>query len=309
MISRRAMLQLLAAAAAHSATPKGPVVGFATGTYGMKTLSTQQALRAIAEIGYDGVEPCLISGWPMDPAKLSSSDRRAIRFLLGETGLAVPALLESLPITGDPAKRASNLERLKLAVDLGNELVPLTPPVVDTTIGGKSADWEEIKGTMADELHAWARVAEDAKTTVCFKPHVGNAVSSPERAIWLLKEVGSPRIRIIYDYSHFYLEGFSLASSLKQLLPYTSFISVKDAAGTAARPEFLLPGEGKTDYLEYFRLLRELRYSGYVGVEVSVMIQRKPKYQPIPAARLCYERLAPLFTRAGVERPPRNRAG
>ena len=164
MISRRSMLQSLAAAAVLGAAPKRPVIGFATGTYGMKTLSTQEALRAIAEIGFDGVEPCLITGWPADPAKLSAPDRRALRSVLGETGLAVPALLESLSITGVAAKRASNLERLKLAVDIGNELVPSTPPVIDTIIGGKTADWEKLKGTMADELHAWARVAEDAKT-------------------------------------------------------------------------------------------------------------------------------------------------
>jgi sugar phosphate isomerase/epimerase len=309
MISRRTMLQSLAAAAVLGAAPKSPVIGFAAGTYGMKMLSTQEALRTIAEIGYDGVEPCLIPGWPMEPAKLSAPDRRTLRSLLDETVLAVPALLESLSITGVPAKRATNLDRLKRAIDLGNELAPSNPPVIDSTLGGKSVDWEKLKGPMADELHAWARVGEDSKTTVCFKPHAGEAVNSPERTLWLLKEVGSPRIRIIYDYSHFYLEGFSLASSLKQLLPYTAFISVKDAAGTAAKPEYLLPGDGKTDYLEYFRLLKELRYSGFVGVEVSAMIQRKPDYQPVPAARLCYDRLAPLFARAGVARPVRRRAG
>ena len=84
---------------------------------------------------------------------------------------------------------------------------------------------------------------------------------------------------------------------------------MKDAAGTPAKPEYLLPGDGKTDYLEYFRLLKELRYSGFVGVEVSAMIQRRPEYKPVPTARLCYERLAPLFARAGVERPARKRAG
>jgi inosose dehydratase len=303
------MLQSLAVAAVLGAAPKSPVIGLAAGTYGMKTLSPQEALRTIAEIGYDGVEPCLITGWPSDSAKLSAPDRLNLRAVLGETGLAVPALLESLSITGVAAKRASNLERLKLAVDLGNELIPSTPPVIDTVIGGKTADWEKLKGTMADELHAWARVAEDSKTTICFKPHAAQAVNSPERAIWLLKEVGSPRIRIVYDYSHFYLEGFPLASSLKQLLPYTAFISVKDAAGTPAKAEYLLPGDGKTDYLEYFRLLKELRYSGFVGVEVSAMIQHRPEYKPVPTTRLCYERLAPLFARAGVERPARKPSG
>lgn len=303
VMSRRTMLQSLAAAAGHTAASAGRRIGFATGTYGMKMLSTQEALSAIAAIGYDGVELCLIAGWPTDPAKLSLPDRRALRSLLGDTGLAVPALLESLTITGVAAKRTANLERLKFALDLGNALVPGNPPVIDTVLGGKSADWERLKGPMVSELHAWSRVAEDAKTTVCFKPHAGDAVNTPERAIWLLKAVGSPRIRIIYDYSHFHLEGFTLASSLEQLLPYTPFIAVKDSAGTAVQPEYLLPGDGTTNYLEYFRLLKELRYGGFIGVEVSAMIFKKPGYQPLEAARHCYERLAPVFVLAGLERP------
>jgi len=288
-----------------AAASPGSVIGFAGGTYGMMMLSTEAAFRILAQIGYDGVEPCVIAGSPTDPARISSADRRTLRSLLTATGLAVPALLESLIITGDPAKRASNLERLNRAVEFGNELVPFHPPVIDTVLGGKSADWERLKGPMADELHAWARLGEEARTTVCFKPHAGQAVNNPERAIWLLKQVGSPRLRIIYDYSHFYLEGFSLESSLKQLLPYTAFISVKDSRGAPNKPEYLLPGDGDTDYLQYFRLLKEMRYSGCVGVEVSAMIHRKPGYQPVPTMRLCYERLAPVFAQAGIQRPRR----
>jgi len=80
---------------------------------------------------------------------------------------------------------------------------------------------------------------------------------------------------------------------------------VKDAVGTPAKHDYLLPGDGKTDYLEYFRLLKQVRYSGWVGVEVSAMIHTKPGYQPVPTARICYERLAPLFAKAGVKRPKR----
>ena len=184
-------------------------IGLAFGTYGMKTLTTEAALRTIARIGYDGVEPALMPGWPTDPAQLSAADRKTLRRLIGDLGLAVPAMLESLPLQGTPKSRAANLERLKRAVALGNELVPSSPPMIDTILGGKTADWERIKGRMVAELKDWAKVAEDGRTTVCFKPHAGDAVQSPDRALWLVREVGSPRIRIVYDYSHFYVEGLS----------------------------------------------------------------------------------------------------
>jgi sugar phosphate isomerase/epimerase len=283
-----------------------PRIGFATGTYGMKTMSTADALHTLAEIGYDGVQLCFIAGWPTDPAKLSATDRRELRKLIGDTGLGLPAVLEGLPYGNTPEKRAHNVERLKLAVDLANELAPSNPPVVDTILGGKSTDWDKLKGPLAEVLSEWAKVADASKTTVCFKPHADQAVDSPERAIWLLKQVNHPRIRIIYDYGHFFLEGFSLESSLHELFPYIAFVSIKDSARTASgKHEYLLPGDGKTDYLEYFKLLRQLRYSGYAGVEVSAMIHNQPGYEPVPTARLCYERLAPLMAKAGVKRPKR----
>lgn len=306
MISRRTLLMQSCVVPALLCASKGnPEIGFANGTYGMKTMATGDALRTLAEIGYDGVEVCCIEGWPTDPAKISESDRKELRKLIGDTGLGVPALLESLPVASTPEKRAANLERLRMAVALGNELVSSNPPVIDTILGGTTADWDKLKGPMVDILGEWAKVAESCKTTVCFKPHAAQAVNSPERALWLIKQVNSPKIRIIYDYSHFYVEGFPLESSLKELLPYIVFISVKDAVGTPAKHDYLLPGDGKTDYLEYFRLLKQVRYSGWVGVEVSAMIHTKPGYQPVPTARICYERLAPLFAKAGVKRPKR----
>jgi len=283
-----------------------PTIGLAFGTYGMKALTTEAALRTIARIGYDGVELAILPGWPTDPARMSAADRKDLRRLVGELGLAVPAMLESLPLQGTPKGRAVNLERLKRAVALGNELAPSSPPMLDTILGGKTADWEKIKGRMVDELKDWARVAEDRRTTVCFKPHAGDAVQSPERALWLVREVGSPRIRIVYDYSHFYVEGISLESSLRQLIAYAPFVVVKDSQGTPAKHAYLLPGDGHVDYLAYFRLLKELRYRGFVAVEISSMIHRKPDYRPVPTAELCYSRLGPLMSRAAIRRPDRD---
>ena len=54
-----------AAPAAHS------TIGLCIGTYGTKTLKTDEALRLIAETGYDGVEVALMPGWPTEPARIA----------------------------------------------------------------------------------------------------------------------------------------------------------------------------------------------------------------------------------------------
>jgi sugar phosphate isomerase/epimerase len=278
-------------------------VGLTIGTYGLKDLTTPDALRLIKETGYDGVQLALMPGYSTEPAKLSAEDRRTLRRQIEDFGLALPAMLESIPLTGAPDAKTKNLDRLKRAVELGNELTPSRPPYLDTILGRKSTDWEKVKDVMADELRAWVPVLESGNTTLVFKPHIGHAVNSPERSLWLIKAVGSPRIRIVYDYSHFYIEGFPLDGSLRELIAYSPFVVVKDSAGTLDKYDYLLPGDGKTDYLGYFRLLKELNYSGFVNVEVSAHIHRKPGYEPVPTTKLCYARLAPLMERAGLVRP------
>ena len=304
-ISRRAVLQMpLAVASGAGPRPAqpAPAIGLGFGTYGMKSLSTAEALRTLAETGYDAVEMALIPGWPTEPQRLSAGDRRDIRKMLADWKLALPALQESLPLSGTPQNRAANLERLKQATALANDLAHEKPPVVETIIGQRTADWDNVKGWMAEEMAAWAKVAKSAGVTVCFKPHAGQAVNTPERALWLLRQAASDRLRIVFDYSHFSLAGLPLADTLKQLLPFTALISVKDSAGTADKPQYLLPGDGKTDYVEYFTLLKQFGYAGFVVVEVSSMIHSKPGYQPVPTARLCYERLAGAFAKAGLRR-------
>ena len=291
---------LLAAAGKSS-----PTVGLTIGTSGMKDLATPDALRVIKETGYDGLQLCLMPGWPADPAKLSPENRRTLRRQIEDSGLALPSTIENISLKGTPDAKAKNLDRLKLAVELGNALVPSRPPYLDTILGRKKAEWETAKNAMVDELRTWVPILEGGNTTLTFKPHAGDAVQSVERVLWLINAVGSPRIRIVFDYSHFYVEGYPLEESLRQLITFTPLIVVKDSQGTSEKHDFLLPGDGKTDYLAYFRLLKELKYSGFVNVEVSAHVHRKPGYQPVSTAKLCYERLAPLMGRAGLVRPSR----
>ncbi|MBI4902155.1 MAG: sugar phosphate isomerase/epimerase [Acidobacteria bacterium] len=298
---RRTCLGLLGAAVLNGAN--AAPIGLAIGNYGMKSMSAVEATQAVAKLGYDGIEYALTDGWPTSPKVLTASARAELRKLLGDLGLGLPSLMESLPAGVNVMGRVKNMDRLKAAAQLAHELSPAKPPLVQTILGLKPADWDTKKQAIIDELRDWARLAESEQMTFCFKPHAGNAIHSPEQAIEVVQAVASPRIRINYDYSHMAVEGRPLEESLRQLLPHAAYVQVKDAKGTPEKYEYLLPGDGNTDYVKYFRLLRELNYKGWVTVEISSMIHRKPDYDALSTARLCYQRMSEAFGKAAVSRP------
>src|SRR5262249_17534736 len=144
-------------------------------------------------------------------------------------------------------------------------------------------------------MQTWAKIGEKGKTVIAIKAHVGNALHTPEDALWLIRLVKSPWLRLAYDHSHFALQGMKLADTAKAMLPESVVVHVKDEQGTAAKFEVLLPGSGTTGYREYVGLLRASRYKGGVGVEVSGQIFNKRGYDPGAAAKACYTKLKPAF--------------
>jgi sugar phosphate isomerase/epimerase len=304
-ITRRSLLLAapLALAAPLTLRSAAPQIGFCLGTYGMRDLPIETALTLIASTGYDGVELSLMPEWQCDPAKMSKADGERLGALLRETRLALPALNDALFITAD--SRVRNLERLRLAADLAHYLVPKSPPVIETTLGGKTADWPGSRDLIAEELRSWTDLAKRHDVLLCFKPHAGQAIHNSARALEMLRMVNSPRLKICYDYCHMFAAPEPLETSLRTLAPHIGFITLKDARRTDTGPEFLLPGDGDTDYALYFRLLKELGYRGWVAAEVTSMIWRKPGYDPAEAARRAYANIAPAWKVAGLDRKSR----
>jgi inosose dehydratase len=295
-LSRRAFLGSAAAALPFTRAAANPApirLGFSL--YGMKSLAVPEALKTLAGIGYRGVELVAMPGWPTDPKQLSEADRKDLRKRLLDSQLSLDGLMENLPEPAADDAHKTNLERLKAAAELGHALSPEAPPPIETILGGKPGTWDAVKEKVADRLRAWAEVARAAKTIVAVKPHVGNALQSPEGLLWLLKQIDSPWVKLTYDYSHFAVQGMNLAKTAEQLLPHTAFIHLKDVKGTPQKFEFLLPGTEGIDYAGYAKILRTAKYPGGVVVEVSSQLFNKPGYDPVAAARLCWKNLAAPF--------------
>ena len=310
MPTRRDFLAATSALAATAVAPRLPLraaetsdasIGLGFSLYGMRSLSVSEAIATCAKIGYDCVELPVQSGWPGDSSNPAENPKR-IRAALDEHKIRLSGLMENLHAAVDDQRHQSNLSRLAAAAKFGHLLAPDNPPVIETILGGRPADWDSVKQRMAARLRDWAKVAKSNKTIVAIKAHVGGAMHLPEHPVWLAKQVDSPWIKCAYDYSHFELRGVDMARSVKMLVPHSEFIHVKDSRGDANKVQFLLPGDGRIDYVKLLKLIAAAGYQRDIFVEVSGQIHGKSGYDPVAAAKRCYANLAPAFDKAGIRR-------
>lgn len=279
--------------------PRPPfTLGFSL--YGLKALPVDQAIRTCAEIGFRDVEPALLPGYDTEPKLLSAARRKEIRSLADGLGVRIPCVMENIRAVVDEPTHAANLEKIARAAELAHAWKPAdpAPAIMETVLGGKPAEWEQLRDPMLRRLGQWAEAGKRYNLVIAIKAHIAGALHTPEDTLAVVREIDSPHLKAVYDFSHFQLQGFALDRSLRTLAPETVFIHVKDGRGEPGKFQFLLPGEGATDYVAYFRLLKELGYAGSVTVEVSGQIHQKPGYDGAAAARKCYECLHAAYVAA-----------
>lgn len=273
-------------------------------TWGMPKVPVDEALAHLAGLGFDGVELTVIPGYTTELIKLDAVERSRIRRLLEKHHLLLPAIAaHSSLVSDDTATHAANMARLKGAVDLAVELAQEdTMPAVNTTPGGKPEEWDTIRDLLVERTRELVEYAQARSVTIAMEPHVGAVINTPEKVLQLLELVDSPYLKVNFDISHFDIVGLTIQDTVAALAPHTAHTHVKDQRGRVPNYEFLIPGEGDFDYLNYLKAMQAHGYDGFITVEVSVMVQRRPGYDPFAAATLSYETLSRAFIEAGIPR-------
>jgi len=292
-LTRRSILGM-AAGGFLARADAGPL-SFGFSLYGMKTLPWRDGLAQVARIGYKSTELCLRAGWDTEPKLLTKDTRAEIRKRIGDLGLQLASVMENMGLSRPGGSVDANLERLRRAAGICYECSPGRPALIETTVGGRVGTWDDVKTAMAEELAAWARKADELKIMVAIKAHSKTAMNLPERALWLMNQVKSPRVKLVYDYSHYSANGLDLHKTMEQIVPHAVFVHIKDTIGRAPDHRFVLPGDGPVDFKDYRKGLIDLGYRDAVVVEVSVDVFDRPGYNPVKAAEHVWERVGPVF--------------
>lgn len=126
---------------------------------------------------------------------------------------------------------------------------------------------------MVDGLKKIAGLAEEKRVTICIemlnsrvaiemKGHPDYFCDDIERTVEICKQVGSERVKVLFDIYHVQIMHGDLVTRLKQHLPYIGHIHT---AGVPGRGE--LDAAQEINYRPLMQLLADAKYSAFVGQE------------------------------------------
>ena len=271
-------------------------------TWGMMNVDIEDVIPAVAEIGYQGIELAVSPRWPTELYSLDETKKKRIAQLLDEYNLALSAVAGHTSMCEmEPEKNEANMQRLRDTLDLAAELrQDGQQPIVASLAGGREDEWEAKKELVAERVYALGEYAAGQGVIFGVEPHCGTVLDLPEKVLWLMEQVNHPAVRVNFDISHFDIRGIGIDECVPQMVPWSVHTHVKDQRGIYPNHEFLTPGSGPFDFVHYLTAMHAAGYSGFIGMEVSVMVQRKPGYDPFVDAALGYYALLHAFNESGV---------
>ena len=278
----------------------------AYGTYAMPAHQLEDAIAVLARIGYDGVEVAVGPRHAGSLPDAMTTDRRAaIRALLAEHGMGVPATFATGMHVHEPeaAKHAANIELAKELNGLMRDFVPEQEPVLAFGIGGATHEWLKIRDSLAAVGREYGALAEREGFHIAVEAHSGAAVDRTSRALWLIEQIANDHVRLHFDMVHFFLAGESVDEAVPALVPITGHTHVTDArVHDDGSLDLLLLGQGELDTTGYVRAMHEAGWDDFITLEVSGMVWGKPDYDAVAAAEFSYASLDRAFGEAGVPR-------
>lgn len=221
--------------------------------------ATADRIRAAAAHGLDAVE---LWGW-------REKDLDAIEAALGETGMTLLSFIVDtrLDLT-DRANRAGYLVAVQESVAIAQRLG--TPYLV--TLAGDELPRiprDEQRAAVVAALTDAAALADGTGVTLLLEnlntkvDHVGTFLHSARDGLDIVREIGSPNLKLLLDAYHALMMEEDLVTAIGDDIALVGHVQAADVPG---RHE---PGTGILDWSHHLRALRALGYTGYWGMEYT----------------------------------------
>ena len=265
--------------------------------------SVCEAIEKIAALGFRGVE--LMCDRPhLYPPDFSREDLVRLRALLEEHDLKVTNLNSFtlfavgdtyLPSWIEPEEERRNvriqhtLACLKVAdaLDCGNISVPPGGP-----LGALSRD--EALTLFRRGLEQVVPLAEELGVKVLVEPEPDLLMENTLQFKTFIRDIRSAAIGLNFDIGHFYCAGENPSVAFEDLYEWIGHVHLEDIAPSRAH-NHLIAGHGAISFLEVFRTMVRMGYTGDISLELYPYVDR-----PEEAGRESLQHLRPIFHAAGL---------
>jgi len=221
-----------------------------------------------AEAGFDAIE-----FWNWD-----NKDLPAIRAAAAEAGLTIASFQSNLGGTlVHPGHRESLVAGVQRSLAIAQEMgVPSLFLLTDELGADRSVRFRfpelSVRAkyqSVLDGLRVLAPLAQAAGVTLLLEPlntkvdHPGYFLHLSSVGFDLVRAVGDPHVRLLYDIYHMQVMEGNIIHTLTSNLDLIGHVHVADVPG---RHE---PGTGELNYANVFSALQRAGYEGFVGFEFA----------------------------------------
>jgi sugar phosphate isomerase/epimerase len=241
-----------------------------------KPYSLDEALRGLAEAGFDGIELGAVYDFHrhLDPDQLGASEITHARELLGRYGLQCVSMSGHAQLHTD-----EGMGRVSRVLEASSEL---GARVLNTFTGDPTDDQE--RATLIDNARILADRAQTLGVRLCIE-NDSNLMPSAEVGLALLDEIGHDWIQINYDPANvIYFAGVSPVQDVQFALKRLGHVHMKDKRGGKGVADFPPLGEGELDVPTFLRAFRGIDYSGPLSIEIEFRNWEWPSWEECRAA-------------------------
>ena len=169
------------------------------------------------------------------------------------------------PSLADATKHSAFADAMKRAVELADLLdAPMFTVVGHQQVAGRDHD-DSVK-LLSDALAGVVPILEDGDKMAILEPfnpvdHEGHFLNGSADALRICRSIDSPHVKINWDLYHMQLTEGNLVANMRDGADQIGYVQVADVPGRHQ------PGSGELDYAFIFRAIRDLGYSGAIGLE------------------------------------------
>jgi hydroxypyruvate isomerase len=242
---------------------------------------TLEAIDAVAAAGIPAIE-----FWGWRDKDIDAVGERARRHRLQIAAMSLDPAVRILDGDADAEFLRSVTESLAVATRIGcRRLVVHVQPVPMGAGSSRPPDPSRVQALNAQRrnivaaLKKAAPLAEDAGVVLMLEPlnilvdHNGYCLSCSGDGAEVLREVGSPAVRLLFDVYHMQIAEGNLVGNITANVDLLAHLHVADVPG---RHE---PGTGEINFLNVLTAARAAGYEGCVGMELI------PTADPLAAIR------------------------